>query len=126
MQLLEVERVNPDVREALLGVLANIVGKEDVIELVLGTRRPLAILGGNLRGDVEPLPPMAPERFTQQPFAVTVPIRPGRIEEIASELDGPVERRKRLAILAAGPARHAPHAIAALGDGPSSSGEFSI
>ncbi len=118
VQLLQVECRDADVLQTLLGVLADVVGGEDVVERVRRPRRPLAVLRGNLGGDVETLAGMSLQRLAQQPLAMPVAVGPGRIEEVASELDRPVERRERLLVVAAGPPCHAPHAVADFSDLP--------
>ena len=59
--------------------------------------------------------------FTSSPeqlLAVALAVGPGRVEEVAAELDGPLERAQRLVVVRAGPARQAPHAVADLADRP--------
>ena len=48
VELLEVERRDADVLEALLGVLADVVGREDVVERVRGCAGHLRFFGGIL------------------------------------------------------------------------------
>ncbi len=92
VQLLEVEGVHADVLEALLRVLADVVGWIDVVQRVLRLGRPLPVLRRDLRGHVQPLARVPAQGLAKQPFAVPVAVRPGGVEEVAPELDGAVER----------------------------------
>ena len=55
VKLLEIDRRDADVREALLRVLADVVGRIDIVQRVLRTRRPPSILRRNLRRRIQPL-----------------------------------------------------------------------
>ena len=55
-----------------------------------------------------------------------VAVGPGGVEEVAAERDRPVERAQRLLVVGSGPAAHAPHAVADLGDLPAGAAERAI
>ena len=93
-------RRDAEVAQALLGVLADVVGGKDVVERVLRPRRPLAVLRRDLGRDVEPLVRMPLQQLAEQPLAVPVAVGPRGVEEVAAELDRPVERRQRLLVVA--------------------------
>ena len=82
--------------------------------------------GGILVADVEPLCRVAFQQFAEQLLAVPVTVHPRRVEEVAAQLDGAVERGQRLLVVASGPSCHAPHAVADLRDVPSGASEASI
>ena len=48
------------------------------------------------------------------------------VEEGAAQLDGQIERPQRLVVVRAGPAAHAPHAVADLADRPARASESAV
>ena len=83
--------------EALLGVLADVVGGETSPSGVSVLRRPLQVLRRDLGRDVERACRVPLERLAEQRSLRPVTVRPRRVEEVAAELDRAVERRARLA-----------------------------
>src|SRR5688572_649695 len=69
---------------------------------------------------------MTPQGLAEQPLAVTVPIRPCRVEEVAAELDGSIERAQRFLVGAAGPSGHSPHPVPDFRDHPAGATETTI
>ena len=61
----------------------------------------------------------------QESLAPAVAVGVRGVEEVAPELDRGIEGLSRLRVLGAGPARHAPHAVADLGDPPAQTSEGS-
>src|SRR5215510_5543808 len=62
----------------------------------------------------------------EQPLASALTVGPCRIEEVAAERDGPIERAQRLLVLRSRPPGHAPHAVSDLGNLPTGAAERSI
>ena len=66
------------------------------------------------------------ERLAEQLLAASHAVGVCGVEEVAAELDGAIERSARLVIVGAGPAAHAPHAVADFGDLPVGTSKASI
>ena len=82
----------PRFSQAVLGVLADVIGRKHVVERVLGPRRPLAVLRRDLGRDVQLLVRVPLQQLAEQLLALALAVGPGRVEEIATELDRAVER----------------------------------
>ena len=101
VKLLEVDRGDAKVREALLGVLANVIGRICVGGAILGFRRPLPVLwrdlgrndgrmfGGSLARRT------TAERFAEQLLAAAFAVHPRRVEEVAPESHRLIDRLQR-------------------------------
>ena len=112
VQLLQVDRVDAEVLEARLGVRADVVRREDVVEGAVVELDPALVLRRDFRRGVQPAVAVRADRLGEQPLAVSGAVRPGRIEEVASEGDGFGQRLQRLFVVGAGPAAQPPHAVA--------------
>ncbi len=116
VQLLDVHAVEPEVLEALLGHVADVSGREDVLERVVGARRPAAVLRRDLGRDVDALAAVVLQQLAQQPLAVPRAVGPGGVEEVAAQGQRPLHRLQRLGVVRSAPPGHAPGAVADLGD----------
>jgi len=58
------------------------------------------------------------QESAQDLLATATAVGPGRVEEVAAKRDGLLERRLRLGLIRAGPARQSPHAVVDLTDRP--------
>ncbi len=85
VKLLKIDRRDADVCEALLGVLADVVRRIDVIERVLGPCRPSSILRRDLRCRVQTFSRMSRQQFAEQLLAVSIAVRPRGVEEVAAQ-----------------------------------------
>ena len=98
-----------EVLEALLRVLADVVGAERRRRAeptdAPATCDSSAGSWWRRTGDVLWMPL---QRLAEQPLAVAFAVRPGRVEEIAAELDRAIERCRRLAIVGSRSSRPCP------------------
>src|SRR5262245_24114940 len=118
MELLQIDRLDAQVLQALLGVFANVVRREAVVERIAPTRGPLEIPGWNLGRQVETLVGMVLHEPAQDMLAPAASVGPGGVVKIASERDRPVERNGCLIVVRASPSRQPPHAVTDLADLP--------
>ena len=126
VELLQVDGRQAEILEADLGGLPDVIGGEDVVERVLGQRRPPQVLRRDLGRDASGLVAMAREHLAEQLLALAVAVRERGVEERAAERDRSLERRERLVVIRSRPAAHAPEAVADFGDGPAESAELAL
>jgi len=134
VKLDEVERVHPNVFEALVHVLEDIVGRIGVVEGVFGASGPAAVLGRDLCGDVKffvrpangGVAFVGAQDFSEQLLAVAFAVGPGGVKEIAAKVHGALERIEGFGVVGTGPAAHAPHAVTNFADVPSGAAEAAI
>src|SRR5690606_5424190 len=126
VELHQVNRLYLQVFQAAVRVFNNVIVREDVFKLVAAPRRPLAVFGRDLRGGVEALGRRLLDQLAEQPLAVPRAVGPGRVEEVAAELDGPAQRLARLFVVRAFPLAHAPHAITDFAHLPAGSPESTV
>src|SRR5262249_35694166 len=96
---------------------------------ILGLPRPLHVLRRNLRRDVHgprALRRAVSDRFAQELLALSLPVRPRRVEEVAAERERAIDRAQRLLIVGAAPAAHAPHPVPDFRHCPARAAERSI
>ena len=126
VKLLDVDRLDAQVREALLRVGADVVGGVGIVQRVLGERRPAHVLRRDLGRQEHRRVRISPPCFAEDPLAAAHAVHPGGVEEVASARDRRAQRRQRFVIVGAGPTAHAPHAVADLGHLPARAAVFSI
>ena len=114
----QVEGFDADVAQTLVYVFEDVIGRVGNVEGEFALRRPAAILWRNFAGGVKFLGGIGAEGFAEKLFAVAVAIGPGGVKEIASEIDGTLERSERLGVVRTGPASHPPHAVTDFADLP--------
>src|SRR5690606_8980744 len=113
-----VDPIDPQILQTTKGILADILGREDLVQRVASPGRPGPVLGRDLGGDIEAAFGMPANEITEEPLAVPFPIGPGGIEEIATAIHRLLQRLTRLLIVRAAPLPHPPHAIADLAHPP--------
>src|SRR5690606_9023329 len=126
VELHQVDAVHAEVFQALFGVLYNVVRRENVFEREAPAGGPLAVFGRDLRRGVQPPVGVLPDKLSKQALAAALAVGPRRVEEVAPQLDGAVERAQRLLIDGARPTAHTPHAVADLADLPAQSPESTV
>src|SRR5262245_43720908 len=116
VQLLEVDRLDAQVAEALLRAFDDVVVGENLTEWNIA-RGPFAVLRRNFRGDVDPLLARARD-LADQSLAMPVAVGQRGVNEVQSLINRQVQRAARFGVIAAGPlnASDAPCAIADLRD----------
>ena len=78
----------------------------------------MQVLGWNLGGEVQRLARVVFQESAQDLLAAATAVGPGRVEEVAAKRDCLLERRLRLGLIRAGPARQSPHFVVDLTDRP--------
>ena len=134
VQLNEIERFDADILEALVHVLEDVVRRIGIVERIFRARGPAEIFGRDFCGDVKffvrpaggGIISIGAEDFSEKLLAVAVAVGPRGVKEIAAEIDGALEGRERFGVVRAGPAGHAPHAVANFADVPSGAAEAAI
>src|SRR5262249_25583094 len=114
----QVEGLDADIAQAFVHVFENVFWWIGNVESELALRRPAAVLRRHFAGDVEFFAGIGAQGFAEELFAVAVAVGPGSVKKIAAEIDRTVERGERFGVVGAGPASHAPHAVADFADLP--------
>src|SRR4051812_38384600 len=99
MELDQVHRGQVEVRQARFDRAANVVGRENVLQLVAAPRRPLAGAGRDFGGDVEFALRVGADEFTEQYFTPPVAVGEGGVEEVAAEVHGQLQGAARLDVV---------------------------
>jgi hypothetical protein len=116
VELLQVERLQPQIVEGALGEAAQVLAREHVLHAAALGRRPGEVLGRDLAGHVHLLGAVAHD-LADQPLAVAVAVCGSRVDEVEPQIDRAVESPDRLVVLGALPlnAADAPGSVADLG-----------
>src|SRR5205823_878230 len=104
--------LDPEPLSYPLGELQNIVSRKDIAIGVVPRRGPFAVLRRHFGRGKQTALGITRERFSQEAVALTVAVRPGRVEEIAAQINRELQSGERLHIVGAGPVAHAPQAMA--------------
>src|SRR5215208_470035 len=117
MELLHIDDVQPEVGEALLRTLPDVVSREYFLGGDTLRGRPDPVLRRDLGGDVDGLVPIL-DQLPYQPLAVSLPVSQGCVYDIETEVYGPVQGPQRFLVLRAEPgvASDAPGPVAYLRD----------
>ena len=117
VELLHVYGLEPEVLEARLGALPDVVSGVDLVGVQPRRSGPDAILGRDLGGDVDGLFPLC-QHLSHEPLAVPLAVGESRVYEVKAEVYGSVQRAERLVVLGADPGVLAdpPRPVADLGD----------
>src|SRR5918993_1876 len=115
VELLHVDGVQPEVGEALLSTLPDVISGERFFRGDTLRSRPDPVLRRDLGGDVNGLVPLL-DQLPYQPLAVSFPVSQGRVYEIETEVYGSVQGLQRFLVLRAEPsiAGDAPRPVANL------------
>ena len=92
MKLLQANGLHVQVLQAFFGVLADVFGRETIVERKPAAGRPSKVFRRNLGGEVELLMGVLLEEFAQNLLAFARTVAPGRVEEIASHFHGNFQR----------------------------------
>src|SRR5829696_1669712 len=90
VELLHVDGLQPEVGEALLGTLPDVISGESFFGRDPLRSGPDPVLRGDLGGDADGLVPL-PDHLPYEPLAVTLPVGQGRVHEVETEVHGPVQ-----------------------------------
>ena len=116
VQLEQVDAFRAQLAQAPLQPLAQVGGAEALLDIVVGTWRPVARGGRYLRRDIDSLVAAAVlEDLRDDPFAAPIAIALRRVDEIAAEVQGPVQRGDGILVGLASPAT---------ADGPAAEADF--
>src|SRR5262249_54515578 len=126
VELLKIDRLDAEVVQALLGVLADVIGWIGLLHRVFGAGGPLPVHWRNLRRDHELGVPVRAQGLAEEPLAVTGSVHPRGIEERAAQRDCAVERAERFLVVGSGPSPHAPHPVSDLGNPPTRSAQSAV
>ncbi len=99
MELDQIEAREAGVLQTAVNVVVDVIRGEAVVESCVPAAGPLEILWRDLGGGVEFFRGVRANDLTQQLLAAPLAISPGRIKEIATEIDGALQGLKRLVIV---------------------------
>src|SRR5437870_10422858 len=112
--------------EAFIYALFNMIRGKSFIELEFPSAGPGHVLWRNLRRRVNLFVGIGAHEPAQQRLASSFAVGPCGIEKIATQIDGPLQRTKRLFVIGAAPTSHAPHPAADFTHEPVSAAKATI
>src|SRR5215204_5074618 len=127
VELLHVDGLQSEVGEALLRAIPDVICGEHLLGGNAVGSGPDPVLQRDLGGDVDGLVPL-PQYLPHEPLAVPLPVCQGRVYEVESKVDSPVQGPERLFVLRAEPgvAGNTPGAVADFGYFQARSAERSV
>jgi hypothetical protein len=104
VELLDVDRLQPEVAKAALGAAPDPLAREGVLRGGVVRRGPALVLGWHLRRHVDPLVVLAHD-LSHELLAVSGAVGQGRVDEVHAQVDRQVQGAKRLVVLRPDPHR---------------------
>src|SRR5208282_1355861 len=126
MKLQDVDFIDAKLFADQARVLEDVLSGKHLAIFGFGAGGPLAVHGRNFRGGIEPLVFVARDDVAEQAVALAVAIGPGRVEEVAAEIDGELQRFEGFAVVRAAPAAHAPEPVSDVAYGNSGAAKPAI
>ena len=125
MKLQKVDRVEAKFLADLIRIFDDVIGGKYVVIVVSGERGPFAVGRRNFRGGIEAFF-ITCHGFAEQAVALTFAVGPCGVEEIAARVDGELQGIKRLLVIGAAPAAHAPQPVSDVADGKTGAPQLAI
>src|ERR1700756_5711808 len=98
MKLQEVDRIGSQLLPNRIGILENVVRREYVLITIFRRGWPLVVFRRYLGCRIQPLAFVARDNLTEQAVALAVPVRPGAIEKVTTQIDSQLQRLERIFI----------------------------
>src|ERR1700732_1492019 len=131
MKLQQIDVVDPEFFPDQISVFQHMVGRKNILILVLSPRRPLAIHWRNLGSRIQTLAwvgsrSIPGQDLAEQAIALALAVGPGGAEEVAAQIGSQLQRVQRLAVVGTAPSAHSPESVGHFADFKTGAAEFPV
>src|SRR6266700_2417761 len=102
------------------------IERKNILILIFGRCRPLQILGGNFRSNIETLGFVLRYGLAKKSVTFAIAVRPCGVEEVAAQVHRQLQGFEGLPVLGAAPTAHAPQPMRNVADFPSSAAKPTV